>query len=87
MKIAATPSQTSCLGFFTKIQTLRSDLLSRTSANAKRNPKITRQTTTSKGEAKLAAAMMIGNEPQIRYAKKAKLNPQPVPVNRGTCQA
>jgi len=35
---------------------------------AAKKPKTTRQTTTSTGEAKLSIEMMIGNEPQIKYA-------------------
>jgi hypothetical protein len=35
---------------------------------AAKKPNTTRQTTTSTGEAKLSIEMMIGNEPQIKYA-------------------
>jgi len=35
---------------------------------AAKKPKTTRQTTTSTGVAKPKAEMMIGNEPQIKYA-------------------
>ncbi len=35
---------------------------------AAKKPKTTRQTTTSTGVAKLSIEMMIGNEPQIKYA-------------------
>jgi hypothetical protein len=35
---------------------------------AAKKPKTTRQTTTSTGDAKDSIEMMIGNEPQIKYA-------------------
>ena len=35
---------------------------------AAKKPNTTRQTTTSTGVAKLSIEMMIGNEPQIKYA-------------------
>jgi hypothetical protein len=41
-----------------------------TKTAAKINPNKTRQTTTSKGSANDAAAMIRGKEPQMRYADK-----------------
>jgi hypothetical protein len=41
-----------------------------TKSAAKIKPKTTRQTTTSKGSAKEAAAIISGNDPQMRYADR-----------------
>jgi len=76
MNTAATNTQIRLFGFLRRAMIGRQLLVMLTIAAAKTKPKTTRQTTTSNGEAKEAASINSGNEPQIRYAPIARVAPR-----------
>jgi hypothetical protein len=75
IKIEATASHLSFLGDFRSSTIYPQPRITVSTTAANKNPKTTRQTTTSSGLANLVAVIISGNEPQIRYALTPSSNP------------